>query len=156
MENLNLEKFDSLLKGKAIILGIGNVMRGDDGAGPILISRLKRKTRANLLDCGEVPEDYTQPIIDAKPDKIVVVDAADWNGLPGEIKSIDPEEINNLSFSTHDSSLKMFMKYLRKHLPKVSIIIIGIQPKRRGFLDSLSPEVEKAVGRLSHILEKML
>lgn len=155
MENSNLEKIDNILKGKTIILGIGNVIRGDDGAGPVLISRLKGKTKAILLDCAEVPENYTQPIIEARPDKIVIVDAADWNGPPGEIKSIDPEEINNLSFSTHDPSLKMFINYLRKRLPKVSIIIIGIQPKRRGFLDSLSPEVKKAVDRLSLIFRKM-
>lgn len=155
MKNLNLEKLNKVFKGKTIILGIGNVMKGDDGVGPILISRLKGKTKAILLDCGELPENYTQPIIEARPDKIVIVDAADWNGPPGEIKLIDAEEINNISLSTHDSSLQIFINYLKKHLPGIDIIIIGIQTKRRGFLDSLSPEVEKTVIELSHLLEKI-
>lgn len=155
MRNFILEKIDKIFKGKTIILGIGNVMKGDDGAGPILISRLKGKTKANLLDCEEVPENYTQPIIEARPDKIVIVDAADWNGPAGEIRLIDAEEINNISFSTHDSSLQIFINYLKKLLPNVYIIIIGIQPKRKYFLDSLSPEVEKTVDELSHLLEKI-
>lgn len=155
MRNFILEKIDKIFKGKTIILGIGNVMKGDDGVGPILISRLKGKTKANLLDCEEVPENYTQPIIEARPDKIVIVDAADWNGPAGEIRLIDAEEINNISFSTHDSSLQIFINYLKKHLPNVYIIIIGIQPKRKYFLGSLSPEVEKTVDELSHLLENI-
>lgn len=155
MKNLTLEKLDKILKGKTMILGIGNVMKGDDGVGPILISRLKGKTEVNLLDCEEVPENYTQPIIEAGPDKIVIVDAADWNGPAGEIRLIDTEEINNISFSTHDSSLRIFINYLKKYLPNVYIVIIGIQPTRKGFMDSLSPEVEKTVNELIHTLEKI-
>ncbi len=130
-------------------------MKGDDGAGPILISQLKGKTKANLIYCEDVPENYTQPIIEARPDKIIIVDAADWNGPAGAIRLIGPKEINNISFSTHDSSLQIFINYLKKHLPKVDIIIIGIQPKRKGFQDLLSPEVEKSVNELSHILKKV-
>jgi len=149
------EKLGKVFKGKTMILGIGNVLKGDDGAGPILISRLKGKTKADLLDCEEVPENYTQPIIEARPDKIVIVDAADWNGQAGAIRLINVEEINNISFSTHDSSLRIFISYLKKHLPDVNIIIIGIQPKRKGRLDSLSPEVKKAVDELSCLLERI-
>jgi len=155
MKNLNFKKFDKILKVKTIILGIGNVMKGDDGLGPILISRLKGKTKANLLDCEEVPENYIQPIIEARPDSIVIVDAADWNGPAGEIRLIDAEEINNISFSTHDSSLQIFINYLKRNLPNTHIVIVGIQQKRKGFLDSLSPEVEKAIDELCHLLEKV-
>ena len=155
MKNLSLEKLDKILKGKTLILGIGNVMKGDDGLGPILISRLKGKTKANLLDCEEVPENYIQPIIEARPDSIVIVDAADWNGPAGEIRLIDAEEINNISFSTHDSSLQIFINYLKRNLPNTHIVIVGIQQKRKGFLDSLSPEVEKAIDELCHLLEKV-
>lgn len=155
MENLISKKIHKFLKGKIIILGIGNVMKGDDGAGPLLISRLKGKTKANLLDCQEVPENYTQPIIEARPDNIVIVDAADWNGPGGEIRLINEKDINNMSFSTHDSSLQIFISYLKKHLPDIQIIIIGIQPKRKGFMDSLSPEVGKTIDELSNLMEKI-
>jgi len=155
MKDLIFEKLDKISKGKTIILGIGNVMKGDDGAGSLLIYRLKGKTKADLLDCGEVPENYTQTIIEAVPDNIVIVDAADWNGQAGELRQIDEEEINNMSLSTHDSSLQIFINYLKKHLPNTYIIIIGIQAKRKRFLESLSPEVEKTVDVLSHHLKKI-
>ena len=152
MEKLSFKKFDKILREKTIILGIGNIMRGDDGVGPILISRLKGNTKADLLDCGEVPENYTQPIIEAGPDNIVIVDATDWNGLVGEKRLIEVEEIHNVSPSTHNSSLQIFINYLKKHLPNTDVIIIGIQPKRTSFLDSLSPEVERTVDELLYLL----
>ena len=154
MKNLSFEKLDKIVKGKTLILGIGNVLKGDDGVGPHLISHLRGKTKVDLLDCEEVPENYAQPIIETRPDKIIIVDAADWNGPAGAIRLIDAEEIDNVGYSTHDSSLQIFINYLKKHLPKIDIIIIGIQPKRKGFLESLSLEVEKTVGALTHLLER--
>ena len=155
MINLSLERLDKIGEGKTIILGTGNVLRGDDGVGPRLIARLKGKTKAVLLDCGEVPENYTQPIIETRPDRVVIVDAADWNGPAGAVRLIDAEEIDNMSLSTHDSSLEIFINYLKKHLPTLEIMVIGIQAKRKGVLESLSPEVEKTVNELGDLLERI-
>jgi hydrogenase 3 maturation protease len=154
MMNMSLEKLEKFAKGKTLILGIGNIIKGDDGAGPRFISRLKGKTTCDLLDCGEVPENYVQPIIETRPQKIVIVDAADWNGPAGAIRLMDAEEIDNRGYSTHDSSLRIFIEYLKKRLPRIEIIIIGIQPRRNGFLESLSPEVERTVDELSRLFEK--
>jgi len=43
---------------RLIFIGIGNKLRKDDGAGSIIISRLKRRGIKNVLDCGIVPENF--------------------------------------------------------------------------------------------------
>ena len=38
------------LKGNVLLIGIGNTLRGDDGAGPALIERLEGRVKALLMD----------------------------------------------------------------------------------------------------------
>lgn len=147
MENLFLS-IEKLLKGKCAIVGIGSEIKGDDGVGSILISRLKGKTSAKLFDCAEVPENYIQPIIKVRPDSILIVDACDWAGSPGELKLVKNEELEQFGFSTHNASLALFCGYLKQELPNLSIIILGIQIKGTGLMQPLSCEVKATLERL--------
>ena len=130
------------------IVGVGNVLKGDDQVGPVLISRLQGKTSACLFDVGEVPENYIQPIIESKPKTIIIVDAADWGGRVGELRLIKKEEIKNSSFSTHNASLGLFFDYLEKRLPGANCIIIGVHLGTRDLMQPISPEVEVALDEL--------
>ncbi|MGD9015417.1 MAG: hydrogenase 3 maturation endopeptidase HyCI [Candidatus Omnitrophota bacterium] len=136
------------LKSKLAIVGIGNMLKGDDQVGPLLIQRLQGKTDACLFDCGQVPENYVQPIIETAPQTIFIIDAADWGGLIGELRLIKKEEVKNFSFSTHNASLGLFWDYLKNELPLANIIIIGIQVGKRDLMQSLSPEVESSLNQL--------
>jgi hydrogenase 3 maturation protease len=74
------------LKGVVTIIGIGNIMRGDDGFGPKLIESLKkRSTKAILFDCGTVPENYIFPILATSCDTVILVDAADFDSFFGRV-----------------------------------------------------------------------
>ena len=148
MKNNLFSKVKEYLKGKIAIVGIGNALKGDDQLGPLLISRLQGKTKARLFDCGEVPENYIQPIIKYKPETIIIVDASDWGGGVGELRLIKKEEIKNFGFSTHNASLGLFFDYLERELPQTNIIIIGVQVGKRGLMQSPSPEVEAALNEL--------
>jgi len=142
-----MEPLQSCPAGKTMIVGVGNPLRGDDGIGPLLIQRLKGKTEFALLDCGEVPENFAQRIIDFSPDTVILVDAADWKGSRGQIKRIPEGEIANASLSTHNASLRLFIDYLRRQT-RAKIIVIGVQAGDRGLMDSMSPEVEEAAEKL--------
>ena len=148
MENNILEDIKECLKTRTAIVGIGNMLKGDDQLGPLLIKKLQGKTRAYLFDCGEVPENYIQPIINANPETIIIVDASDWGGEIGEIRLIKKEEIKNFSFSTHNASLGLFLDYLKSELPLANIIIIGVQAGKRGLMKALSPGVEAKLNEL--------
>ena len=148
MGNNLLVSIEQYLKGKTAIVGIGNMLKGDDQVGPLLIQQLQGKTKACLFDCGEVPENYIQPIIKAKPETIIIVDASDWGGKTGELRLIEKEEINNFGFSTHNASLGLFFDYLKRELPLANIFIIGVQVGKQGLMQSLSPEVEAVLNEL--------
>lgn len=139
---LRMKKYQ---KSKTAIVGIGNVLKGDDGVGAQLISRLQGKTEARLFDCAEVPENYIRPIIKSRPQTIIIVDASDWGAATGELRLIENEEITDTGFSTHNSSLRIFCEYLKSELPSANIILLGVQIGNSRFLQPLSPEVEAAL-----------
>lgn len=137
-----------------MILGIGNPLRGDDGLGPLLIRRLRGKTRCALLDCGEAPENFGGQILAYHPETLLVVDAADWSGLPGEIRPITEDQIADCLPSTHGASLRFFLDYLRREWGG-RILLIGIQIKTRGFMEPMSAEVKGAIQSLEKGIRKV-
>lgn len=153
-DNLLLS-LDKYLKGKRVVLiGIGNRLKGDDQLGPLLISRLQGKTNLCLFDCAEVPENYIHPIIESKPETIIIVDASDWGGKIGDIRMIEKEEIKNFGFSTHNASISFFFDYLKRELPLVNIIIIGVQIGNKGFMRPLSKRLESTLNKLADFFIK--
>lgn len=141
------------LNGKILILGVGNSMKQDDGAGPALISELKIKSeklkmKVELLDAGTAPENYAGKIKQIRPDTLLIVDAVDFGEAPGRVKVVRAEEIGIQSLSTHNISMKTFVGFLKGDLPALGVWVIGIQPKEVGYGEELSPEVKKAVDEL--------
>jgi len=84
-----LEDLKSHLQGKIIILGIGNTLRSDDGAGSILANRIKDKVPFIVFDVGISPENYLDKIIKERPDTILIIDTGDFGGKPGELRVVE-------------------------------------------------------------------
>jgi hydrogenase 3 maturation protease len=143
-----LEHLREHLTGKVVVLGIGNTLRSDDGIGSILASRIKDKVTHIVYDASSSPENYLGKIIRDSPDNIIIVDAVDFGGKPGEFQEIDGEKARTTSlFSTHNASIAMAINYLQNNI-SADIIILMIQPKSLAFGDSLSPEAQRALGML--------
>ena len=152
LEEEMLEHLKSHLKGRVVILGIGNTLRSDDGAGSLLANRLQGNTPFTVWDTGTCPENYLNRIIKDKPDTIVIIDAADFGGLPGEFRVLGTDEIKTANlFSTHNASPSLLINYLQSNL-KVDIIILIIQPKNIHFSNELSPEVSHTLNVLEGFL----
>jgi hydrogenase 3 maturation protease len=136
------------LTGKVVILGIGNTLKNDDGVGSILANRIKDKLPYLVYDSGAAPENYLGKIIKDKPDNIIIIDAVDFGGKPGEFRIVEGEDIKTVNlFSTHNASISLTINYLQSNL-KVDIIILIIQPKNINFGDKLSPEIAKTINDL--------
>ncbi|MEI6630985.1 MAG: hydrogenase maturation protease [bacterium] len=141
------------LSGKVIILGIGNTLRSDDGAGSILANRIKDKVSFKVFDSGPTPENYLEKIIKENPDNILILDAADFGGSPGEYRVIEADELRTVNFfSTHNASITLTINYLKSSI-KADIIILIIQPKTIVFSDILSEEVSKTLDFLEGWLD---
>ncbi|MBE0478889.1 carbamoyltransferase HypF, partial [Candidatus Aerophobetes bacterium] len=134
------------IQGKVVFLGVGNLMKGDDGAGCIFIEELQKASksfRIYLFNGGQLPENYLEKIIKVRPDKVFIVDAVDFNASPGKVrlfKEVEP----SLNFSTHHLPLSFILKYLREKT-KAEVFILGIQPKNIQWGSNLSLEVKSAV-----------
>lgn len=151
--NKELANFKNRLQGKVSIVGIGNRLRGDDGAGPELIKKLKNLLRCLLLfDVGEVPENYLEKIAREKPDTIVLIDAVELGASPGTIKIIESDDIKDESLSTHKVSLKLVANYLRKRT-SADVFLLGIQPQNTEFGGEISESVRKALEKVVRALE---
>lgn len=138
-----IEILQDRLVGRVAIVGVGNPMRGDDGAGPHIVARLEGRTSALLVDAGEVPENYVGKIAAWKPDVVCVIDAAMIGMTPGSLGLIEAEEFGASSFSTHNPSMAPFATYLHREAGCL-VFAIGIQPQQTTLNAQLSDAVEEA------------
>ncbi|MFA5275292.1 MAG: hydrogenase 3 maturation endopeptidase HyCI [Candidatus Omnitrophota bacterium] len=145
-----LEHLKSHLAGKAVILGIGNTFRGDDGIGSLLAQRLRDKSSFIVYDAGPNPENYLGKIIKDKPDNIIIIDAVDFGGPAGGFREMEGKDIETTNlFSTHNASISLTINYLKNNL-KADIIILIIQPKDISFTDNLTPELAETLDKLEN------
>ncbi len=139
---------------KLAVAGIGNDLRGDDGAGPRVAHLLAENpgNRDDLLivDAGTVPENYVGKFIDENPTHILLVDAALKEELaPGAVHMVEEADIGNFSTSTHTMSLSLVISLVTQHI-EVNIALLGIQPLRCEMFDeTLSPAVETTVKEIA-------
>ncbi len=122
-------------------MGIGNAERGDDGVGMRVAARFKHRGW-RVLKGATAPENLTAEIRKLRPDRLVLVDAADMKLAPGEIRRIDPSKIRHVGLGTHMLPLYLIVEYMAESARE--IIFIGIQPKTAEFGDPLSPEAKRA------------
>ena len=143
------------LKGNVLLIGAGNTLRGDDGAGPAIIELLNNKVNAALLDVGEIPESYFSRIFEADPDTIVFIDAANFGAHPGDLAILETDDIAGCCISTHQMPMNLFFNYIKQN-SRAEIFAIGIQPAHIGFGDPMSPAVAESVGATASLLQQLL
>ncbi len=154
--DINLEgKLRERLRGKVLLVGVGNTMRGDDGIGPKIIEALGGKVNAELLDVGEVPESYIDKILAAQPDTIALIDAADFGAAPGEVAILEPEDLEGRALSTHQMPLGLFCRYIKERC-HADMFALAVQVAGVGLGEPMSPAVWRSAQRLVGLLEGVL
>ncbi|OGW81425.1 MAG: hypothetical protein A3G33_01080 [Omnitrophica bacterium RIFCSPLOWO2_12_FULL_44_17] len=146
---------ESVLKGKIVIVGVGNVLRGDDAFGPALIERLSGQVNVPCIDAGSSPENYTGKIIREKPDTILIVDALHHGGEPGAYMILAGEEIVKSGFTTHDLSPKLFIEYLESET-RAQIYLLGVEPETLSLGEEMSGAVRQTLFDLENKLKELL
>jgi len=134
-----------------LILGVGNVLFGDDGFGPAaadyLLKKCKIPSDVYVMDVGIGAGDvlFTVGLSSEKPKKIIILDAVDLKRKPGEIfeLSIDDLPTNKLAeFSLHLFPAADLLKELRDQL-SIDIIVLACQAERMP--DAVSPGLSDSV-----------
>lgn len=147
--------FKCILKGKVVIVGIGNTLRADDGLGPVLVSCLRGGVPAVCIDAGSSPENYAGTIIREAPETILLVDAIHLDREAGAWDVLKDSEIFKSGFTTHDLSPKLFIEYLQANT-RAHIYLLGVQPKNLEFGGEISEEVRRTIEVLRQNLKEAL
>ena len=138
---------------KTLILGIGNVLLQDEGAGihaiRLLAGLAAQRDDIELMDGGTLSFSLAGAIEDAA--RLIVIDAADFDGAPGATKVFVGEQMDefigsNRKCSVHEVSLidLMAIALLTGQLPQQRALI-GIQPQTIGWGETPTPQVASAI-----------
>ncbi len=133
-----------------MLMGLGNMCRGDDGIGSFIAQNF-RSDDWLVLDCGTTPENFTSLVKKSQPEYLVIVDAAQMNLEPGEFRVIPSERIDKFYLTTHNIPLSLLISYLDKWVGKT--ILIGIQPERMEDFQRISERVQHSARNIIEILK---
>jgi hydrogenase 3 maturation protease len=141
------------------VVGIGNELNGDDGAGVAVVRRLREQIdpaeNVLLVEAGAAPESFTGVLRRFRPGVVLLVDAAGLDGPPGSIQLIEWQSIDGLSATTHTLPPSVLIEYLIVELG-CTIGVIGIQPASLELDAPLSPAVSAAVEEVATALRELL
>ena len=135
-----------------MIWGIGNVLHGDDAAGPTVAERIAALSIPGVLsiNCETTPENYIGLAQRKTPEMLLIVDALDM-GLPaGSIRRVDPKDCAGIAFSSHGIPVPLLLDLLPKN---ISVRILGIQPADASPFSEVSPSVAEAIDRVCALIE---
>jgi hydrogenase maturation protease len=144
-----------------LVLGVGNILLSDEGAGVRVIEELQKRS---LPDCVEVVDGATRAMelvdIIRGRRKVIIVDAVAAGSEPGAVFRFGPEqlaELRQMSVSVHDIGVHeaIFFLGLTGELPE-DITFYGIQPRSLALHEGLTPEVAAASDKVvTFVLEEL-
>lgn len=132
-----------------VVLGIGNDLMADDGAGALIAEQLEKcqiqnkKFKMIVYRAGTTPENFTGPIGRIGPDLVLMIDAADMGRQTGQIAFLDPGDMGSLMHTTHNMPLSFLADYI-KRTAGCRVAAIGIQAGNIDLGAPMSPEVSDA------------
>lgn len=137
-------------RGRTLVITLGSTLRADDGVGPYVSAHVKLDSPdLRLIDAGTTPESIAQTAIDWKPDKVILVDAAHFQGEAGELRVIPLEAINQQTIlSTHSFPLSVTFSIVKEDTG-AELVVVGVQAKSLDYQEGLSPEVEESASKLA-------
>ena len=137
------------------VLGIGNVLLGDEGVGCHVVHALEGipLPDVKIIDGGTCPDAF-QLLEDA--DKLVIVDAVKGGGTPGQIYRFHLEDMTleqKPFLSLHDVGLvdNLMLMQLWRNIGEA--VIIGVEPREITWGLELSPELRE---KMPQIIETIL
>lgn len=143
-------------KPKVLILGIGNILMGDEGVGVHVVNSLEKAALpadVEVLDGGVGSFLLLEPMQDA--DKVILIDATIDGQTAGSIRRITPKYSEDYpkTLTAHDIGLKDLIDvfYLLGDSPEVTLFAVSIPPLQDMHME-LSPELEQSVPRVARMV----
>ena len=137
---------------------MGNLLLKDEGIGVHIAHALQRtpssgNVELEVIDGGTLPD---APLAFEEVDKLIVVDAVQAGGEPGEIYRFRPEDIrldDRILTSLHQISLleNLWLMEQFRQKPK-NVVIIGIEPEDMNWGLELSTKLQQRTPQIIRVV----
>jgi hydrogenase maturation protease len=145
-----------------LVIGCGNLLRGDDGVGPVLVRHLWDRgvpTGARLVDGGTAGMDVAFQMRGAE--RVVIIDASATGAEPGTVYRVPGEELADLpplqGLHTHSFRWDHAIAFARWALADAcpnDITVFLIEAAAVEFGTDLSEPVQAAMDQVIDLLER--
>ena len=142
---------------KRLVLGIGNLLLGDEGVGVHAAQALLEESPR-----GVKIQDIGTAILDALPallraDRVIILDAMKGHGDPGTIYRVPMDQCtgNSCIGSLHGFDLRSVLALAGREAPS-DVLVMGVEPAAIEWSMELSPQVRNALPRLLEAVREEL
>jgi hydrogenase maturation protease len=132
------------------VISIGNILRGDDGIGPVILEELHRidfPTSVDLYDTGSDAFTVLDHLVFS--DNLIIIDCAKMGKQPGKVLKFN---LNHSNMHVVENSVSLHgigfgeIYMMAKRLGQVAdCTVIGIEPKHIAFNSTISHEVQECI-----------
>jgi len=143
--------------GRTLVLGLGNLLLGDEGVGVHVARRLaqmKLPKRVEVMEAGTAPAPALATA--GRFERLIIVDALDIEAEAGQVYRLTPDEVVQSSerISLHELDLGRLLETLREweRLPD-EVVILAVAPGEIRWGTELSAELE---AKLPEIVQAVL
>lgn len=148
----------SLVGGRVLVIGYGNSLRGDDGAGwhtATLLERDLRSAGADVLACHQLTPEHAQDITHAR--LVVLVDAC-HAGEPGTVavQRVEPGRPLARAWSHNLDPAALIGLTETLYATSPPTFLITITGAYFGYSDRLSPAVRRALPEIANTIDYLI
>jgi hydrogenase 3 maturation protease len=134
---------------KILFIGIGNILKMDDGVGVYISRNVKNRDSVSSLTVETTIENYIGKINSLNPDILVLIDCVDIKSAAGTVKLLSLNQIQDITFNTHNISLRRLADFF-----PMPVYILGIQPEKIDFGENISYLVKNVADKIIKQINK--
>jgi len=153
---LNVMTISNGSEQKVLVLGIGNILMGDEGIGVEVIRALEKTDLPENVECldgGTGSFLLLEPMQNA--DKVILIDATEDENPIGNVRRLRPRFSKDYprTLTAHDIGLKDLLDtfYLLGDTPDVTLFAVSIPPLQDLKIE-LSPEVKSVIPKINQMI----
>jgi hydrogenase maturation protease len=140
-----------------LILGLGNLLLGDEGVGIHLVRQLQRMPlppEVEVIDGGTGGFELLAHCCGKQ--KVIIIDAVKADARPGTMLRFTPEEAAlqwPLPYSAHQAGVAELLYEAKAFMPSLEIIVYGVVPKETATMSTqLSRLVRRQLSKLAAMI----
>jgi len=146
---------------KILVIGVGSVLRGDDGIGVRSIEALEKEVLPDnvTVEAGDLSGLDLLKFFEDYP-RVIIIDAAKMGEEPGTIKVFTPDEIEPATFkdqsSTHGMGLLETLTIAKELELYNEIIVVGIEPVHTEYDLELTDTIKQKIPDLISTVKDLI